>query len=104
MGLKPIIKVPNYFEGLNGHVLAPKNSSTCTIERAMCRDFSGIFEDTEEPERMRFTKHAYRSASYRALETGPNGLQKLEPSYQTRLHASPDACMSSVKLALSPFA
>ena len=73
-------------------------------ERATCHDFSRIFGDREEPERACFTKRAYHSASYRALETGPNGLQKLEPAYQTRLHASLDACVTSVKSAPSPFA
>ena len=71
-----MIKVQDYFEGLNGHVLASKNFNMCTTERAMYCDFLEIFVNTEEPKWVRFKKYACRLASYRALETGPNGLQK----------------------------
>ena len=69
----------------------------------MCHDFLRIFMNMKKPERARFMKYASHSTSYRALETGPNGLQKFEPAYQTRLHASSDACMASTEPALSPF-
>ena len=73
------------------------------IEIATCHDFLRIFVNTEETKQARFKEHACRLASYRALKTGPNELQNLEPAYQTRLRVSPDACVTSVKSAPSPF-